>query len=67
MMYIAKDDINVIGVVSIWRNDLTARQDLYLWMATLFVRNEYRNKGIGKALQKKAIEEAKKGIISIYI
>lgn len=60
MMYIAKDESKVVGVVSIWRNDLTARQDLYPWMATLFVKNEYRNKGIGTLLQQKVIEETKK-------
>ena len=58
-MYIAKYNNRVIGVVSIWRNDLTARQDLYPWMATLLVKDEYRNKGVGTLLQKKVIEECK--------
>lgn len=59
-MYIAKYNDRVIGVVSIWRNDLTARQDLYPWMATLLVKEEYRNRGVGTLLQKKVIEESKK-------
>ena len=59
-MYIAKYNNEVIGVVSIWRNDLTARQDLYPWMATLLVKPEYRNKGVGKKLQKKCIEECRR-------
>ena len=59
-MYIAKHENEVVGVVSIWRCDLKSRQDLYPWMATLFVKEEYRNKGIGTILQKKVIEETKK-------
>ena len=59
-MYIAKYNNEVIGVVSIWRNDLTARQDLYPWMATLFVKNDYRNMGVGTLLQRRVIEECKK-------
>lgn len=59
-MYIAKYKNKVVGVVSIWLNDLTARQDLFPWMATLFVKKEYRNMGIGKMLQSKCIEETKK-------
>ena len=58
-MYVAKYKEEVIGVVSIWRNDLTARQDLYPWMAALFVKEEYRNKGVGKKLQEASIEYAK--------
>ena len=59
-MYIAKYKEEVIGVVSIWRNDLKARQDLYPWMAALFVKEEYRHKGVGTLLQKRVIEETRK-------
>lgn len=59
-MYIAKYNDEVIGVASIWRNDLMARQDLYPWFSTLVVKPEYRNKGVGKKLQAKCIEECKK-------
>ena len=59
-MYIAKYKNEVIGVVSIWTNDLTARQDLSPWMATLYVKQEFRKMGVGKKLQYKCIQEAKK-------
>lgn len=59
-MYIAKYNEEVIGVVSIWRNDIMSRQDLYPWMSTLIVKPEYRNKGVGKKLQEKCIEECKR-------
>ena len=58
-MYIAKYKEEVIGVVSLWVNDLTARQDLSPWMATLYVKDKFRNMGIGKKLQCKCIEVAK--------
>lgn len=59
-MYIAKYQNEVVGVVSIWMNDLTTRQDLFPWMATLYVKEEFRNMGIGIKLQHKCIEETKK-------
>lgn len=59
-MYIAKYKDEAIGVVSIWLNDLKARQDLFPWMAILYVKEEYRNMGIGKKLQQKCIEETTK-------
>lgn len=59
-MYIAKYKEEVIGAVSIWRNDLKSRQDLYPWMAALFVKEEYRNKGVGTLLQRRVIEETRK-------
>lgn len=59
-MYIAKYKNEVVGVVSIWTNDLTARQDLSPWMATLYIKEKFRNMGIGKKLQYKCIEEAQR-------
>lgn len=58
-MYIALYNKEVIGVVSLWNNDLTARQDLTPWMATLFIKEEYRNLGVGTILQNKSIEIAR--------
>lgn len=59
-MYVAIYNDNPVGVVSLWRNDLTSRQDLFPWLATLLVKEEYRNKGIGKMLQEKCINVARK-------
>lgn len=47
------------GVVSLWMNDLKTRQDLYPWMATLYVKPEYRNLQIGQKLQLASIEAAR--------
>ncbi len=59
MMYIALYKDEVVGVVSLWNNDLTARQDLTPWMATLYIKEQYRKQGIGTLLQKKSIEVAR--------
>lgn len=67
-MYIAVCKEEVVGVVSLWRNDLTARQDLYPWMATLYVKESFRNRGIGKQLQEKSIQITKKlGYSHLYL
>jgi len=67
-MFIAKLENEVVGVVSLWRNDLTSRQDLYPWLAGMIVKQEYRNKGIGKMLQQKCIDEAKRlGYNNLYL
>jgi len=65
---IAKLNDDLAGIVSIWYNDLTTRQDLTPWLATLYVKKEYRDKGIGTLLQKKCIETAKGlGYTKIYL
>lgn len=39
---VAVRDGKPVGVVSLWLNDLKTRQDLSPWMATLYVKDEYR-------------------------
>ena len=56
-MFIAKHNSEVIGVVSLWVNDLKSRQDLFPWMATLYVKKDYRNKGLGGQILEKAIAQ----------
>lgn len=53
---IALKDGKPAGVVSLWHNDLKTRQDLTPWMATLYVKEEYRNLHIGQRLQAASIE-----------
>lgn len=67
-MYIAVLNNEVIGVVSLWKNDLVVRQDLYPWMATLYVKDTFRNKGVGQMLQNKSIEVARNlGYSNLYL
>jgi N-acetylglutamate synthase-like GNAT family acetyltransferase len=67
-MYIAKYGDELAGVASIWNNDLMARQDLFPWLATVFVKKECRNKGIGTLLQEKCIQVVKElGYKNLYL
>ncbi|SDK36539.1 GNAT family N-acetyltransferase [Natronincola ferrireducens] len=50
--FIALMDDEPVGTVGLWRCDLMSRQDLFPWLACLYVLPEYRGKGIGLALQR---------------
>jgi len=54
--FIALEAEEIIGTISIWRCDLQSRQDIFPWLGGLFVKEEYRKKGIGLELQKHAFK-----------
>lgn len=62
------DDI-LIGTISIFLNDLENRIDLNPWIGCLYVKEEYRNNGVGRNLMSYAENYAsnKLGITSIYL
>ena len=67
-MYIAKENDQVVGVVSLWICDLSTRQDLYPWLATLYVKENCSNRGIGSLLQEKCIEATRQmGYKTLYL
>jgi GNAT superfamily N-acetyltransferase len=67
-LFIAFIDDMPVGTVALLRADLFSRQDLYPWMADLYVPPEHRNRGIGSALQDFVLDEAKKqGFDKIYL
>jgi N-acetylglutamate synthase-like GNAT family acetyltransferase len=56
------------GTVSIWRNDLSARQDLFPWLSCLYVSEDFRRKRIGNELITFVINKAKKmGFSKLYL
>lgn len=57
--HIVKDKDKLAGFVSLWNNDLPFRQDLTPWIATLFIKEEYRGMGLGTLLQKHCIQVVK--------
>lgn len=68
MIFVAFTDNEPVGVVGLLRADLFSRQDLFPWMADLFVLPEYRSGGIGSALQDFILAKAKEiGYETIYL
>ncbi|OAB45530.1 GCN5 family acetyltransferase [Paenibacillus glacialis] len=68
MTFVALDGEEPVGTVSFWMNDLSCRQDLSPWLASLYVDEEQRGKGIARELQNRVIEEATKlGYSDLYL
>ena len=68
MVYVAIVDGKPAGTVGLLRADLFSRQDLFPWMADLFVPPEYRSMGIGSALQDFILAKAKGlGVREVYL
>ena len=51
--------VAVLGTVGLWRCDLISRQDLYPWMAALYVAPEARGQGLAGKLQQHVIGYAR--------
>ena len=56
VILIALDDDVCLGTVSIFENDLRVRPNYKPWLASLFVKPEYRSKFVGKKLTNKVID-----------
>jgi GNAT superfamily N-acetyltransferase len=68
MVFIASVDGVPAGAVALLRADLFSRQDLFPWMADLYVLPEFRSKGVGSALQDMIIGKARElGYREIYL
>lgn len=66
--FIAVKNNKLVGTVGLWRADLMSRQDLYPWLAALYVKEEYRNMGIAQSLQDKLIDYCKfKNINEVFV
>lgn len=49
--FVALDGERLLGTVGLWRCDLITRQDLFPWMAALYVDDAARGKGLAGKLQ----------------
>lgn len=67
IVLIAKENENIIGTISLVSNDTQLRQDLYPVMSSLFIKEEYRNKGIGSKLVQEMINLAKEKFNKVYL
>ncbi|SFS74578.1 GNAT family N-acetyltransferase [Paenibacillus sp. BC26] len=57
-----------IGICGVLRNDLISRQDLFPWLACLYVDPAHRGKGLGSRLMAHLEEElAGKGYTQLYL
>lgn len=66
--YIAIENESIIGTYALLRNDLISRQDIFPWLACLYVSPEQRGRKIGSHLMKHALQEtAKKGHNKLYL
>jgi N-acetylglutamate synthase-like GNAT family acetyltransferase len=53
--YVALQNESIIGTYALIRNDLNSRQDLYPWLACLYVDPEHRGKRMGSRLLEHAV------------
>jgi N-acetylglutamate synthase-like GNAT family acetyltransferase len=58
----------VIGSASLLAQDLDTRPELSPWLASVYVAEEYRRRGIGSALVRRAVKEAAAlGVETLYL
>lgn len=61
-------DKELIGFISLFKNDSDERASLTPWYATMFVKEKYRGKGYSKILNDALLREAKKlGYKKVYL
>jgi GNAT superfamily N-acetyltransferase len=52
-------DVECVGTVGLWENDLESRPDLTPWLAALYVAPEHRGSGVGGALVEALVAAAR--------
>ena len=56
LTFVALDGDRPVGTVGLWRCDLISRQDLFPWLAALYVDESYRGQGLSEQLQQAVID-----------
>lgn len=59
LTFVAVEGDKLVGTVGLWRCDLISRQDLYPWLAALYIEEKQRGRGLGAQLQQHVIEYAR--------
>ncbi|KFC06180.1 putative GNAT family acetyltransferase [Trabulsiella guamensis ATCC 49490] len=68
LTFIATDGDTLLGTVGLWRCDLISRQDLWPWMAALYVAETARGAGLAGKLQRYVIDYAReKGYVQLHL
>ena len=66
--FIALDGDRPVGTVGLWRCDLISRQDLFPWLAALYVDESWRGRGLSERLQQTVIDLCRqRGDDSVYL
>jgi predicted N-acetyltransferase YhbS len=66
--FVSFEDNRLIGSASLLSSDLEGLERYSPWLASVFVIPEFRNRGIGKALVGRVLEEAKQlGFSLVYL
>ena len=66
--FIALSEATLLGSASLVAHDMDTRPDLSPWLASVYVAPEYRNRGVGSALVRRAMEEARdRGVGRLYL
>lgn len=66
--FVALEKGEAVGTASLIKHDMDDRKDLTPWLADVFVKKDYRGRGIASNLIKRVIKEAKKiGVSKLYL
>lgn len=68
LTFVAVENRQVVGTISIVPHDMKTRMDLTPWIASVFVKPEARNRGIGSHMMRFAEQEClNMGLSKIYL
>lgn len=59
LTFVAVEGEKLVGTIGLWRCDLISRQDLYPWLAALYIDENQRGRGLGATLQQHVIDHAR--------
>ena len=66
--FVATEHEQLCATVGLWRCDLISRQDLWPWLAALYVDTPWRGQGVGEQLQRFILDYARQqGFQDIYL
>lgn len=68
LTWVLLDNDQLLATVGLWRCDLLTRQDLFPWLATLYVKESARGQGLAQKLQRHVIAQARDmGFEQLYL
>jgi len=66
--FVALEGDRLVGTASIVKHDMSTRSELSPWLSAVYVPPEFRNRGIGSKLVRKAMQEAEiLGVKRLYL